>query len=618
MELSQYTKTGNTFFEERLKNYRKLGMTYLDFWNKAYFEYIHDQSGGTDQGIAHTRDVEHNIWVLIEKYIEWFPDEVLYILSLSSALHDCAKKANDTTDHALKGSQIIKDDLTKKSYVNLQETANAIADIVSVHQSGNFKILTEEIITLSGQPIRIKDCAAIFRLADMMSTTAERSVRAHAMLGLPATTLDPFLNSVRSYIHNCQPSTKDRTELEIGAHPDDIKSKRNIDLYIKALNKDMTEEHKKILQNAKVIYLTEKFKIEEKEISLPYTFVLSKHSFIDDILRDKRPFTIKEGISRLVPCYFHNKETDIDIYSQFMESIEKDKSINSKFLYWTLRGTKEYLTLCKDPKYLLSKIAHDLLKENFPKIYPIINSDKNLLHIVDLGVGDGQEINIILNSLISDSDITNDTKIYCSLIDSSYHMLRVAVNIIDEANLSNRRYKENVEIVAINCDLRDLHLYKGTLKFTYGSRLFCLLGGTLGNFCEKEVIEPIEKEMSDMDFFLLGVDLIGNRTDEQIISAYDNIIDKKFVFNPLAEIGYNFEQSNFVFEIKNDVSEVGKAKTVIARCLVGGQNIQMGKSTKYTLKEIKDYLQNNFNFEILNEIVDSTQNYALLLLKKIV
>lgn len=334
MELSKYTKIGNTFFETRLRNYRTLGMTYLDFWEKVYDEYIHDQSGGTDQGIAHTRDVEHNIWVLIEKYTELFPDQVLYILSLASALHDCAKRADDKGDHALKGANIIRQDLVSKHFVRNQETANAIANTVSVHQSGNFRTFTDEIITLGGQPIRIKDCAAIFRLADMMSTTEERAVRFHTMLGLPADTLNPFINSVRLCIRGCQPSATNRTELEVKAHPDDIKGKQNIDRYIRGLNKDITEEHKKLLENARVIYLTDKFKIEEKAIILPYKFVLTKDTFLD-ALREKAPttFTIKEGAGRLVPCYFHNQETDIDIYTELMDSIEKDNVINSKFLY---------------------------------------------------------------------------------------------------------------------------------------------------------------------------------------------------------------------------------------------------------------------------------------------
>lgn len=614
MELSKYSKIGNKYFERKLKSYRELGLAYLDFWEKAYNEYIHNQSGSTDQGIGHTRDVEHNIWVLIEKYTEFFPKEVLYILSLASALHDCAKRADDQEDHALKGAKIIRETLVLKGWVNKQETANAIANIVSVHQSGNFRIFTEETITLGGLLIKIKDCAAIFRLADMMSTTEERGVRYHNMLGLPAPTLNLFLNSVRLDIQSCKPSTTDRTALEVTAHPDDYKARQNIDRYIKGLNNDITEEHQKLLENAKVIYVN-KFKTVEKAIILPHKFVLTKDTFLE-ALREKTPttFTIKEGAGRLVPCYFHNQETDIDIYTELMDSIEKDNVVNSKFLYWTLRGTKEYLSLCKDQNYLLPNIAHNLLKEQFRELYSIINSDGNLLHIVDLGVGDGQEINIILDAFISDSNM--DEKIYCSLVDSSYHMLRVAINALDETNLSRTIYKEKFDICAINCDFRNVHLYKDLLRLSKGSRLFCLLGGTLGNFTENEVIKPISEEMKECDFFLLGVELIGNRTNEALISAYDNIIDKKFIFSPLAEIGFVFEDASFAFEIKSDISEIKNAKTIIARCSVDGKSIQMGKSTKYDLAELKSYLLDKYSFYSVKELINKDNNYALLLIRK--
>lgn len=122
--------------------------------------------------------------------------------------------------------------------------------------------------------------------------------------------------------------------------------------------------------------------------------------------------------------------------------------------------------------------------------------------------------------------------------------------------------------------------------------------------------------MKECDFFLLGVEPIGNRTNEELISAYDNIIDKKFIFSPLAEIGFVFEEASFAFEIKSDISEIKNAKTIIARCSVDGKSIQMGKSTKYGLKELENYLQNNFDFDIARKIINRDQNYALLLIKK--
>lgn len=63
-------------------------------------------------------------------------------------------------------------------------------------------------------------------------------------------------------------------------------------------------------------------------------------------------------------------------------------------------------------------------------------------------------------------------KIYCSLVDSSYHMLRVAINALDETNLSRTIYKEKMDIVAINCDFRDVHLYRDLLRLSKGARIF--------------------------------------------------------------------------------------------------------------------------------------------------
>lgn len=612
MELSRYRKVGNSFFENKLRDYRELGITYNEYWKKAYDAYIHAQMGGSDQGLAHTKDVEHNIWLLIEQYIRYFPKEVLYILSVAAAVHDCAKTAKSSDDHAIKGAELIRNTFVAQGWFPLQETADAIANIVHAHQSGDFSVFKEDVIRLNGHPIRIKDCAAIFRLADMMSTTEERGVRAHTLLGLAAPTLNTFVNSVRLDIRSCVPSKKNRAEIEVTACSDEIRRREHIENYIRGLNGDITEEHKRLLENAKVSHVTQNYAVREKEIILPYKFVLTKNPSFLDTLREKIPvtFNIQEA-GRLVPCYFHNRETDIDIYTQFMDSIEKDNVINSKFLYWTLRGTKEYLSLCKDPGYQLGQIAHNLLKEKFGEIYQIINSDRSLLQIVDLGVGDGQEINIILDAFISDSN-KND-RIYCSLVDSSYHMLRVAINFLDEVNLLRSSYKEKVDLFAINCDFRDVHLYKETLK--KGARLFCLLGGTLGNFTESELIDTISKGMDERDFLLLGVDLIGNRTDEEIISSYDNLKDKKFIFSPLAEIGFVFEEASFTFEIKKDISEVAGAKTIIAKCSVEDKNIQMGKSTKYVLTNLESYLQ-RYDFDSINEFTNMDYNYALLLIKK--
>ena len=92
--------------------------------------------------------------------------------------------------------------------------------------------------------------------------------------------------------------------------------------------------------------------------------------------------------------------------------------------------------------------------------------------------------------------------------------------------------------------------------------------------------------------------------------------NKKFIFSPLAEIGFMFEDASFAFEIKSDISEIKNAKTIIARCSVDGKSIQMGKSTKYDLAELKSYLLDKYSFYSVKELINKDNNYALLLIRK--
>ena len=208
-----------------------------------------------------------------------------------------------------------------------------------------------------------------------------------------------------------------------------------------------------------------------------------------------------------MPCYFINTETNVDIDKELLENLKIKKMIDPRFLYWNLTGTKAYLALVKNPLYILPDIAHSLLVKSLPtQFYPIIKSSGiKLQQVIDLGIGDGTELNIILGFLLS--DMTKASKIQCSMVDISYHMLRIAVNTLDAANLYNENYRDNVVLNAINGDFRNLHLYRSVLSPSNGSRLFVFLGGTLGNFFEREVIEPIAREMSEQDSLLLGIDL---------------------------------------------------------------------------------------------------------------
>lgn len=392
MNLDKYIKGGNRFFQKKLCNYRKFGISYEDFWQKAFDDFIRFQVGSTDQGIQHCLDVENNIWKLLGCYETYLPLDILYLLSIASALHDCAK-TDDKTDHAVEGAKIIKQNIVKMGYVQSQAVADAISYVVLGHSSGDFSSLPEIIDIKADVEIRIKDIAAVFRLADMMSTSEDRAARVHRMLDLNHIHIKEFLNNVRLRIRSCIPSESDRSCIEIRVDADDIDSRRNIEKYIEGLNRDMTQEHQKILQNIKTIYLTKKFMRKTKNLTLPYKFIAIWAPPLNfNILENDKPQTIssrkasktKKGFSRLVPCYFVSTETNIGYYRNLLDSIDKG-IVDSKYLYWSLRGTKEYLNLCNNPNYDLPNVAHGLLTKSFvTDIYPLIgNSNIVIDHIIN-------------------------------------------------------------------------------------------------------------------------------------------------------------------------------------------------------------------------------------------
>ncbi len=616
MKLQCEIGEGNNFFRKKLKPYNRLGRPYDEYWEMALRDYIEHQTGMSGQGLTHCKRIENNIWLLIREHIDIFPAEYLYILSLSCALHDCGKNKylRKGEDHAAKGADTIQTSVVKR-YVEKQITADAIAYIVRSHASGIFPSIEEPVDVGGDTPVMLRSCAAIFRLADMMDTSEERTPRSGNM--------DEQLNfveNVRRSISDCVLDTNDKSKIKIIPSSDDIRSLNELERYVEGLNNDLTSEHVELLKRIKIKYY-KKNKLETKIISLPHKFYISEGGHSSTIVqRDvtaSQPFAPAHlSTKRLTPCYFLNSETNLDIRNDLLRCIDKG-AIDPKFLYWSLTGTKKYLDLCRNPFYSLPGVANNLLLKCFQSdFYPIISEHDHVRTIVDLGIGDGTEMSIMLRVFLS-SEKSRGYKIQCALIDSSYHMLRVSVNNIDNMTLSVEDYQRDVLLAVINEDFRKLYLLRDKITGEEGGRLFCLLGGTLGNYNEKEIIGPISNELSNKDFFLLGVDLIGSRSDDDLKASYGSLYNKDFLFVPLSEIGYNFERALFECSISDKISDVSGSKTIISSFkLEDNKKICAAISTKYDLESLKTYLQDKFGFKILKDVTNETADYALLLLGK--
>lgn len=619
MDQNRFSKTGNVFFRSKLKDFHKLGLPYDVYWNKAENDFIRFQEGKTEQGIRHCKSVENYIWILLQDYLRFFSPESLYLLSFCCAAHDIAKNSIDAFDHAHKAGEIIHNTFNKSGYVHSQGTADAIAAIVSAHDTGDFSSILPEYPIGEETTVFLRSLAAVFRLADMMDNCEGRAAKFYATYSLPLPKQAEFLNDVRNSIIGSMPSASDKTLIEVTACPSDRETAEKIELYVKGLNKDMTKEHQQLLQNLRTKYIRQ-FKHFEKSFSLPYRFELKTVRFQPLLARkrvDVPAQIISEPIvSRPILCYFLSTKTNVDLEKDLIDSLKAKKDIDSKYLYWKLSGTKNYLELCRNLDYTLPYVAENLLRDKFKsEIYPLLPHGYPTLDLIDLGPGYGEEPNIIVNTLLE--KITSEDKINCILFDFSYHMLQMCVYYLDNANLEKPKYRDNVSVIAINGDIRDLPKFNLLIPDEGKSRLFVFLGGTIGNFLEKELLDIIRSMMTKEDFLLLGADLIGGLSDKELLTAYNSKYNQKFLFSPLSEVGYKIDDCKFECVVEETIGNIKNSKTVCSYFyLPDNTKVRVAFSTKYNSSNLRAYLVDEVKFNLLKMVTTTDEDYTLLLLSK--
>lgn len=619
-------RAGNKYFKRKLQDSHRLGLPYEQLWDKAFRDFQRFQIGSADQGIVHCKDVENNLWKLLGNYDKFIPEEFFYILSLCCAFHDLGKtEKHPQVPHSARGAEIIKNEFVNSGVVNHQSTADAVSYITAAHEVGDFSFVPESCY-VGDMKIYLKSCAAVFRLADMMSTGEDRAARLHILLKIPHDHLSTFVNQVRLNIQSCELCESDKRILEIYARFANQHERENIVKYVDGLNRDFTAEQQTLLQNIKTEYLSKTQTVKSRVFSLPYKFAIKwvyPYSFagrnkVESYDKEKTTKqVIVPNIRRLRPSYFLNTETNLDIYQKLYDSVTGKRIVDPKFLYWTLRGASSYLSLSQNPFYTLNDIAKEFLLAVFSsEFYPIIKEKFGTPScVLDLGVGDGTESNVLLNAIINEEK--SSLKLEFFLIDFSYHLLKVAVNNIDSLNRANELYWKTIELITINEDIRDIQLFEQIINHCKSPRIFALLGGTLGNYFERDLLEPIQLELGDSDCLLLGVELIGGRSDEELRASYDSIFNRKFLHEPLSILGYEFEDSQFTVEVKETLSEVPQSKTIASWFNIDkASRVRLAISTKYKLESLESFIKHSLQMKVLHSMQTEDRTYGILLLQK--
>ncbi len=300
------------------------------------------------------------------------------------------------------------------------------------------------------------------------------------------------------------------------------------------------------------------------------------------------------------------------IAQDFLEALKRH-DLPEKFFYWFPLSVRAWINLCGDGEYRNYIRSHSVLEEQAANLVSRLPSGP--AELISLGAGQGTKDFLILEELKKQGKFLNYLP-----VDSSQGLLEIACKSAKEKNFS---------CCGLKADLNnDAHLQDMQNILDKKTRLFMILGNTLGAFDPLEFAKKLDKIMQNGDFLILDGEIF-NQTET--IAGYDNPINRKFAFGPLSSVGLSEPDDGILkidtdldrrmqglyrirkqFHVSRDLKIMLAGETVR---LSSNTNIEMSWSYKYDRNTLIDIVTSS-GMQIIEEHSSKDGNFLTLLLKK--
>jgi uncharacterized SAM-dependent methyltransferase len=164
---------------------------------------------------------------------------------------------------------------------------------------------------------------------------------------------------------------------------------------------------------------------------------------------------------------------------QIYRAISRDIPIPMEFFYNSDIGAIRWKHLCESVEYPAYTRSIQFIQKKSTNIFNIIGKDffNNPLDIISLGPGNGIKDGYFLKSLLG---YTKQEAISCLLVDISMKMLHIAAHNL-KTDKRFRKIAKKVKIEYIHSLFDDLYISAKEIKKSNSSKIYLLLGNTLGN-----------------------------------------------------------------------------------------------------------------------------------------
>lgn len=285
--------------------------------------------------------------------------------------------------------------------------------------------------------------------------------------------------------------------------------------------------------------------------------------------------------------------SDDYLYSEWINSIKIGQKVYEELLYWDRHTAKRWLEYEKYAQFSTRQ-----LNEVSKKVKNIVS---DTFDYISLGPGSGRKDIQILKSALKPIG-----EYWYYPIDISYHLLCCAMK-----NVTGEFDDSRLKVKGIKANFTALERLKFVYNYRHSKHVFSLLGNTLGNYEESELLNNLSLAMNDEDLLIIEV----NNIEGLLTANHPKYIDdnySSFILEPLRSLGICPQKSNLKFEeLGNLTSSIDGSRRIFAnyyfdnkeRKSVGLQKLNITYSTHYDINELTSFISNH-GFKCIHCISD--------------
>lgn len=282
-------------------------------------------------------------------------------------------------------------------------------------------------------------------------------------------------------------------------------------------------------------------------------------------------------------------------YSKELKRRLKNKEIvPMKYLYRTEQASNHWLNICKKESYLFYKNSMAILNSKVDDIVDaIINCiGENEIDFISIGSGDGNKDNILLRGFIK--KLKDNEYIYYYPVDISDTLIEAAVKNSAGRGISKNKLKMKALLADFNQLVQLQKFYEERTEYN----VFSVLGNTIGNADESDLIKSISDSMLPGDVVLIEINIGSIDLNDPLLRTEDNM---KHDFAPLASLGIQLDSNLLEYTIENTYSIIDGTCSLLAKyreAEIDGDNV----------KDIKLSIVHHYNFEKFKNTIERHMN----------